>query len=87
MLRFGKRKGRRIDERKKKAFKDLDYRGKKRDGAVGGTNVKGFAGLENGDDVSGFPYGGKVSRINGKIKEFCQKGDATRAKMLQVKRR
>jgi hypothetical protein len=64
MLGFRKRKGRRIYERKKKAFKDLDYRGKKGDGAVGGAKVKRFARLENGDDVSGFPYGGKVSRIH-----------------------
>jgi hypothetical protein len=49
MLGTRKRKGRRIDERKKKALKDLNNRGKKRDGAVGGANVKEFARLGDGD--------------------------------------
>jgi hypothetical protein len=82
MLGIRKRKGRRIDVRKKKALKDLNNRGKKRDGAIGGANVKGFARLGNGDNVSGFPYGRKVSRIYREVEEFSEKRDAMRAKMF-----
>ena len=73
MLRARKGERRRIYERKKKALKDLDYRGKKGDGAVGGTKVKGFARLEDGDDVSGFPNGGRLAEFMERLKSFVRK--------------
>jgi hypothetical protein len=67
MLRARKGERRRIYKRKKKALKDLDYRGKKRDGAVGGTKVRRLSRFGDGDDVGGLPDSGEVSRVNRKI--------------------
>ena len=50
MLRARKGERRRIYERKKKALKDLDYRGKKRDGTVRGAKVRRLSRF--GDDVT-----------------------------------
>ena len=67
MLRARKGERRRIYERKKKALKDLDYRGKKRDGTVRGAKVRRLSRFGDGDDVGRLPDSGEVSRVNRKI--------------------
>jgi hypothetical protein len=87
MLRGGKRKRRGVNERKKKAFKNFDYRGKEGDGAVRGTEVKGFSWLRDGDDVGRFPNHREVSIIDREVIEFGEEGNATGSKVFKVKRR
>jgi hypothetical protein len=85
MLGTRKRKGRRIDERKKKALKDLNNRRKKGNRAVGGAKVKWLARLGNGNNVGGFPDSREVSGVDGKVEDLSKIRDATGAKMLQMK--
>jgi hypothetical protein len=85
MLGGRKRKRRRVNERKKKALKDLDDRREKRDGAVRRTLVKGLSRLRDGDNIGLFPNGREVSVIDGKIEELSQVRNSAGTKMLQMK--
>jgi hypothetical protein len=53
---------------------------------VRGAKVKGFSRLGDGDDVSSFPYLGKVSGVYGQIKEGGKVGNAMETKMFEMQR-
>ena len=72
MLGRREMKIRRTDVREKKTFKNFNRRGKKGDGTIRGTKVKGFAGFRDRDDMGGFPNGREVSMVNGEVEELSQ---------------
>jgi hypothetical protein len=84
MLSWGRRK-RSGEKRKNKPFKNFSSRGKQRDGAVGGTKVRGFSWFENCNNIRGLPDRGELSFVEGVVEEGGKIGDTPRTYVLEMK--
>ena len=68
----------------KEAFQNLCSRTEEGDGAVGAAGVRGFAGLEEGDNFGGFPNGGDVGLLDGKVEDGGEVGFAGGTEVFEV---
>ena len=92
MARFETVLGRRRGERgaesgKKQSFENLNLRTQQVNRSVGRALVRGFAWLENRDDVGRFPNGRDVGSPDRQVKKMSCEADAQRPKVLHVKHR
>ena len=78
VLKRGLRK-RREEERTDKTLEDFRGGAKKRYGAIGGAQVKGFTWFRDREDEGLFPDRGEVRVREGEVKEKSEKRDCFRA--------